>query len=270
MSKSIVITGASTGIGRATALYFAENGWNVAATMRTPEKETELQTIENISVYQLDVTSLESVEAAYQAITADFDKVDVVLNNAGYGLMGAFELAGREEVKRQFDVNVIGLFDVTRTFLPHFRANGDGLFINISSVGGKMTFPYMSLYHSTKWAVEGFTESLNYELSQLGIKARIVEPGGVATDFGGRSLSVATSEEVLDYNAGFAKFQESFSEGGLNMSQPVDIAKVIYEAATDESDRVRYIAGDDAKMLIGNRNEVGDETFIATMSKQWF
>ena len=270
MNKSIVITGASTGIGRATALYFAENGWKVAATMRTPEKETELQTIENISVYKLDVSSLESVEAAYQAIIADFDKVDVVLNNAGYGLMGAFELAGREEVKRQYDVNVIGLFDVTRTFLPHFRANGSGLFINISSVGGKVTFPYMSLYNSTKWAIEGFTESLNYELSQLGIKARIVEPGGVATDFGGRSMTMTTSEEILDYDAGVAKFQESYSQSVSNISQPVDIAKVIYEAATDESDRVRYIAGDDAKVLIHNRNEVGDEAFIATMFKQMF
>lgn len=148
--KSIVITGSSSGIGKATAKYFANKGWKVAATMRTPEKETELNLINGISLYQLDVTDEDSITQATERILADFGTVDVVLNNAGYGLMGPFEAATREQVKQQFDTNVFGLMSVTRAFLPHFRSNKAGLFLNVSSIGGRITFPFISLYHSTK------------------------------------------------------------------------------------------------------------------------
>ncbi len=145
--KTIVITGASSGIGKATARYFAEQGWQVAATMRKPENETELNQIENVSVYQLDVTDNDSIANAAQQIISDFGSVDVVLNNAGYGLIGPFEAASNEQIRQQFDTNVFGLMEVTRAFLPHFRANQAGLFLNVSSIGGRITYPLNSLYH---------------------------------------------------------------------------------------------------------------------------
>ena len=143
--KAIVITGSSSGIGKASAKYFAEQGWKVAATMRKPEKETELTQVENLSLYQLDVTDQESIDRAAGQILNDFERVDVVLNNAGYGLAAPFEAATREQIKRQFDTNVFGLMEVTRAFLPHFRANKAGMFLNVSSIGGRITFPLISL-----------------------------------------------------------------------------------------------------------------------------
>ena len=196
MSKTILITGSSTGIGRAAAIKFQKEGWNVVATMRSPQKETELNQLDNVIVERLDVQELASIESAMNAGIEKFGKIDVVLNNAGYGLMGSFESAKRESIQRQYDVNVFGLFDVTRAALPHFRANKSGMFINISSVGGRITFPLISLYHSTKFAVEGFSESVHYELAPLGIKVKIVEPDGVATDFGGRSLDFQHDESL--------------------------------------------------------------------------
>ena len=169
MSNTILITGASSGIGKATAKKFQNEGWNVIATMRSPEKEEELNQLDNILVTQLDVQDTATIKSAIDAGLERFGKIDVVLNNAGYGLMGTFESADDASIRRQFDVNVFGLFDVTKAALPHFRENKSGLFINISSIGGKMTFPLMPLYHSTKFAVEGFSESLHYELSSAGI-----------------------------------------------------------------------------------------------------
>lgn len=269
LSKTIVITGASSGIGKETAKYFAEKGWTVAATMRSPEKETDLNTVENIHIYQLDVTDLNSIESAKNAILEDFQKVDVVLNNAGYGLMGPFELATPEQVKQQYDVNVFGLFEVTRSFLPHFREQQEGMFINVSSLGGRVGFPYLSLYHSTKWAIEGFTESLGFELSQLGIKVKLIEPGGVATDFDNRSLVVASSGKIDAYNKGLSEFREKFVSN-IQVSHPVVIAKVIYEAATDEKEQVRYIAGEDAVQSLKLREKAGDEAFIQTIKERSF
>ena len=188
----------------------------------------------------------------------------MVLNNAGYALYGAFELSTDEQIRREFDVNVFGLFNVTRTFLKHFRENRDGMFINISSMGGKITFPLISTYHSTKFAVEGFTETLSYELSELGIRAKLIEPGNIATDFGTRSMDFASSETITDYNAYAENMQAMMEAQGQEMySQPEMVAEVIYEAATDGSDKLRYIAGDDAKQLIEMRATKGDEAYVA-------
>jgi NADP-dependent 3-hydroxy acid dehydrogenase YdfG len=148
--KTIVITGSSSGIGQATAKHFAAQGWQVAATMRRPENETELAEIDNIKLYQLDVTDQASIDKAAAQILNDFETVNVVLNNAGYGLAGPVEAATPAQIRRQFDTNVFGLMEVTRAFLPHFRANKAGMFINVSSIGGRITYPFTSLYHSTK------------------------------------------------------------------------------------------------------------------------
>ena len=266
--KTIVITGSSSGIGKATAKYFAEQGWKVAATMRTPEKETELTELENVSLYALDVTDQASIASAVEQILSDFGTVDVVLNNAGYAVAGAFEATTPEQIKRQFDTNVLGLMSVTQAFLPHFRANNAGLFLNVSSIGGRVTFPFLSLYHGTKWAVEGFSESLSYELSELGIQVKIIEPGGVDTDFGGRSMVFAAKEGLTDYDELLGKFQTNVEKSGLGRSTAEFLAEGIYDAATDGKTQLRYLIGPDAEQVYGMRQEVGDDAFVAGIKQQ--
>ncbi len=269
MSKTILITGASSGIGRATAEKFQREGWNVVATMRTPANEESLNKMDNVLVTKLDVLDVDSIEQALAEGIKTFGKIDVVLNNAGYAVAGPFEASQRESVMRQFAVNVQGLMDVTQKALPHFRANKDGMFINISSIGGKMTFPLMSLYHGTKFAVEGFTESLHWELSTIGVKVKIVEPGGVATDFGGRSMDFQLNPEMEEYNEIVGQFQQAMQnfEPG-SMSTPDMIADVIYEAATDDTDTLRYRAGADAEQLLTARKNMTDPEFFAMWRAQ--
>ena len=266
--STIVITGSSSGIGKATAKYFAEQGWNVAATMRTPEKETELTEIDNISLYQLNVTDIASINKATEAILNDYETVDVLLNNAGYAVAGSFEAATREQIKNQFDTNVFGLMEVTRAFLPHFRANKAGIILNVSSIGGLVTFPFISLYHSTKWAVEGFSESLSYELKPLGIQVKIIEPGGVSTDFSGRSMVMATSEELTDYNETIAKFMANRANSALGGSTSEYLAEEIFKATTDGKSQLRYLIGEDAHQIYGMRKEHGDDAFVAGMAQR--
>ena len=265
--NTIVITGASSGIGKATARYFAERGWQVAATMRKPENETELNQIENIKLYQLDVTDQASIDNAAAQILSDHEAVDVVLNNAGYGLVGAFEATTPEQIRRQFDTNVFGLMEVTRAFLPHFRANKAGLFLNVSSIGGRITYPLNSLYHSSKWAVEGFSESLAFELGELGIRVKLIEPGGVATDFGGRSMTLAMSADLPEYVPMGQKVMAAFQSRGP-ASTAEQIAAGIYEAATDGESQMRYLLGDDAKASYAMREQIGDDAFMASMRRQ--
>ena len=268
MKKTILITGASTGIGKETAKLFQSNGWNVIATMRTPEKETELSKLDNVLVTRLDVLDLDSVEKAVKAGIGRFGKIDVLLNNAGYGAFGPLEASPREKIIRQFDTNVIGLLDVTKALLPHFRQNKNGIIINISSVGGKMTFPLGVLYHGTKFAVEGISESLSYEVGEFGGKVKIVEPGAIATDFAGRSLDVNNDETFTEYQPLIAKFLAATQVMFANASAAKVVAGVIYEAATDGTDQLRYTAGEDAKAMMEYRKQADDASFTAGMRTQ--
>ena len=268
--KTIVITGASSGIGKSTAKLFADNGWNVAATMRKPEEEKDLKDIENIKLYKLDVTDSESINNAYTQIVEDFETVDVVLNNAGYGLIGVFEAASPEQIQRQFDTNVFGLMSVTRAFLPHFRERKEGLFINVSSVGGFMTFPLTSLYHASKWAVEGFSESLAFEMREIGVKVKLIEPAGVNTDFSGRSMDLALPQDAKEYDLLVEKFKAAMSSPDVASSSanPDVIAEGILQAATDGKDQLRYPVGG-GELLYKQRREAGDEEFIKQIQKQY-
>jgi NADP-dependent 3-hydroxy acid dehydrogenase YdfG len=267
--NTIVITGASSGIGKATAKYFAEQGWRVAATMRKPESETELGEIANIRLYSLDVTDQASIDTAVAQILGDFGTVDVVLNNAGYALSGPFEAATAQQIRQQFDTNVFGLMEVTRAFLPHFRANKAGLFLNVSSIGGRITFPLISLYHSTKWAIEGFSESLAFELGELGIQVKLIEPGGVSTDFGGRSMTYAMPIDLPAYMPLAEKVLADFQARGP-ASTAEQIAAGIYAAATDGKRQLRYLLGEDAKEIFAVRQQVGDDAFMAGMRQRMF
>lgn len=269
MSSTILITGASTGIGKETAKLFQSKGWNVIATMRNPENETVLTQLNNLLVTRLDVLDIYSIEAAVNAGITRFGKIDVLLNNAGYGAYGPLEAFSRENIVRQFNTNVIGLLDVTRAVLPHFRANKSGIIINISSIGGKMTFPLGSLYHGTKFAVEGISEALSYEVEAFGGKVKIVEPGAVATDFSGRSLDFSNNEAFTEYQSVVEKTLAGMPGFFANGSEAGVIANVIYTAATDGTSQLRYTAGEDAKAIIAGRAQVTDEAFMQQIKAQF-
>lgn len=267
--KTILITGASSGIGKDTAKLFQSKGWNVIATMRKPGNETELTKLDNVLVAKLDVMDLASIENAVKQGIQRFGRIDVLLNNAGYGAYGPLESFSRERIIRQFDTNVIGLLDVTKALLPHFRQSKSGVIINISSIGGKMTFPLGALYHGTKFAVEGISESLSYEVEQFGGKVKIVEPGAIATDFAGRSFDFSNDESLTEYQPMIGKVMAALPAMFDQASPASLVAGVIYEAATDGTSQLRYTAGEDAKILIGNRKELDDATYIQGMKTQF-
>lgn len=269
MKKTILITGASSGIGKATALYFQSQGWNVVATMRNPEIAIELKQLDNVLVVPMDVLDLDSIQSAIALGISHFGGIDILLNNAGYGAYGPLESFKREQILRQFNTNVIGLLDVTRAILPHFRAHKKGIIINISSIGGKITFPLGSLYHGTKFAVEGISESLHYEVEQFGGKVKIVEPGMIATDFAGRSFDFSNDESMSEYQNLVGSLMSAMPVMSQNASPASVVASVIYEAATDGKNQLRYIAGEDAKVLLANRQQYDDSTFINGMKTQF-
>lgn len=267
MRKTILITGASSGIGKATAIYFQKQGWNVIATMRSPEKDTELKALENIHLEKLDVLDLASINNAIQNGIKKYDKIDALVNNAGYGAYGPLESFPRENMVKQFNTNVIGLMDVTRAIIPHFRKNKSGVIVNISSIGGQMTFALGSLYHGTKFAVEGISESLHYEMNEIGVKVKIVEPGFIATDFGGRSFDFQ-SGDIQEYKPIINALMKQWQNPNNIISPPSLVAEVIYTAVTDGSSQLRYRAGDDAKFLLDSRKKMTDEEFFGMMNSQ--
>jgi NAD(P)-dependent dehydrogenase (short-subunit alcohol dehydrogenase family) len=260
-TKTVLITGCSTGIGHATAEYFQQQGWNVAATMRTPAKAKKLARLKNVICPALDVTKAESIKAAVDKTIKTFGAIDVVVNNAGYGLTGPFEGADEAQIRRQFDTNVIGMMAVTRALLPHFRQQQQGCVVNIASVGGRVTFPLYSLYHSTKWAVEGFSESLRYELAPLNIQVKIIEPGAIKTDFYDRSNDSTDAAAPDDYQAYSKRVMGNLNALGQKGSPPSDVAATIFRAASDGSSRLRYPVGMDAKALLLLRRLTSDTVY---------
>lgn len=263
MSKTVLITGSSTGIGKAAALFFQKKGWKVAATMRTPEKATDLSTLENVACIRLDVTDSASIKQGIQETIARFQSIDAIVNNAGYGLVGPFEASTPEQIRRQFDTNVFGLIEVVREILPHFRERKDGVIINVASIGGRVTFPLYSLYHGTKWAVEGFSESLQHELRPLNIRVKIIEPGAIKTDFYERSMDLMKNPKITAYDSYVSKAMSNMQKSGETGSSPDDVAKVIYKAATDGSWKLRYPASGNAGPILILRKLLPDGMFNA-------
>lgn len=259
MPQTIFITGSSTGLGRATALLFASRGWRVIATLRRPDEDTELAATPGITVLPLDVGSVEQIESAV-AEALRMGPVDVVFNNAGYGLGGPFEAASDEDITRQVHTNLMGPLRVTRAFIPAFRERRTGTFITTTSIGGLATFPFFSVYHATKWGLEGWSESLAYELAPFGIRVKTVAPGGIKTDFSGRSLVFRSHDAYADL---LARVLATFRDPARAQQQSTaeQIAEVVFEAATDSTDRVSYVAGPDAKALLAQRLALGVEAF---------
>ena len=267
MKKTILITGASSGFGRETVKLFHGKGWNVIATMRNPEKETELVKLEGVSVVRLDVVDKASIDAAVAAGIREFGAIDVLVNNAGYGTLGALEAASEAVIRQQFDVNVFGLIEVIKAVLPGMRKQGSGVIINVSSVGGRVTFPFCTLYHATKFAVEGLTESLQYELNPLGIRLKIVEPGGYKTNFAGRSMGFFGTGGIDGYQQPYDGFMGRLSQWPMSENLG-EVADVIFAAATDGTEKLRYPAGHDAEPLMEMRRQLDDIAFKKKMIQQ--
>jgi len=266
--KTIFVTGASSGLGRATAKLFASRGWRVIASMRDPKKEKELGDTSGITLMVLDVTDPHQIEnVAEQVVTSG--GVDVVFNNAGYGLAGALEGLTDEQILRLVNTNMLGTIRTTKAFLQHFREKRAGLFINTTSLGGLVAFPFNSIYHATKWAIEGWSESMAFELNQFGIGIKTIEPGGIRTDFFTRSLDTGRHPA---YDALVNKFMGMISDPKqmATYSTPEQIADVVYEAATDGKDQLRYVAGTDAKSMYAMRLQLGEEAFRKAMAQQFF
>lgn len=264
MQKTIFITGASSGLGKAAARLFQSKGWNVIATMRNPDKETELNTLENVTLLPLDVTNVAQIQQTVKdAIVAH--EIDVVLNNAGYGLIGALEALSDEQLLKQIDTNLLGVIRVTQAFVPYFRKKKTGLFMTTTSIGGLLTFPLDSIYHATKWALEGWSESMSYELGFHNIGIKTIAPGGIKTNFAGESLAVARHPA---YEEGLEKLFKLMDPAGFD---PVElIAQTVYEAATDGKNQLRYVAGDFANQLYARRLEIGAEAAVKEMNKMVF
>jgi short-subunit dehydrogenase len=248
--KTVLITGASSGIGKATARYFQSKGWQVAATMRSLQKEKELTGLRDVKCFALDVTKPETIKKAVAQAVQSFGRIDVVLNNAGYSLLGPFETTPVEDIRRQYETNVFGLMNVVREILPHLRNNKSGTIINISSIGGRVGFPLYSLYNGSKFAVEGFSESLQHELRPLGIRIKIIEPGIIKTDFYGRSMAHTHKTGIADYDAYVERTRKKLLAMGENGISPEKAAKRIYKAAKSRSWRMRYSIGADAKAVL--------------------
>lgn len=240
MEKVVLITGASTGIGLETAKLFQTKNWKVAATMRNPDAGPDLTNIVDLITLRLDVTDVESIKAAIADTLEKFGRIDAVVNNAGYAVVGPFEATTPEQIEKQFQTNVFGIMNVTREILPYFREQKRGVIVNVASVGGRMTFPLYSIYHSTKWGVEGFSESLQYELDQFNIRIKIIEPGPIKTDFYDRSQSLAVKEGLTAYDHFSSKALPNLHEAGQTAPDGKLVAQTIYDAASDGTKRMRY------------------------------
>lgn len=268
MAKTIFITGASSGIGKVTALHFASKGWKVIATMRNPQNETDLVGKENITLLTLDITKPAQItDAVQQAISTG--GVDVLLNNAGYGTLGPLEGTTDEKITEIIHTNLLGVIQLSKAFIPHFRTKQQGAIISVSSIGGLVTYPFFSLYHATKWAIEGWTESMAFELNRFGVQIKTVQPGPTKTDFGGRSLVVSAHDA---YEESFSRFQKTFfSEEVMDSLDTAEsVAEVIYEAATDGKKQLRYLVGPIANGDYEKRLQLGAEAFHQTSDEYFF
>lgn len=268
MKKTIFITGASSGIGQATALYFAENGWNVVATMRQPAQQNVLTAAENMLVLKLDVEQPETFKQVIDAAIARFGQIDVLLNNAGYGQHGLFEATTAAQIQRQFAVNLFGTMEMTRAILPYFRKQKSGNIISVTSGVGRVTVPLVSIYAASKFALEGFCESLSFELAAQNIKVKIIEPGNISTNFEQTTKSNFAADHTLtDYTEYLAQMEAVFKAIYSDGTAANEVAATIFKAATEDSDQLRYVIGEDLQPLIDIRNGGSDENYMNVLKR---
>jgi NAD(P)-dependent dehydrogenase (short-subunit alcohol dehydrogenase family) len=275
--KVAIVTGSSSGMGFETSLILARNGFYTYATMRKLEGEgskqlTDITKSENLplQIIRLDVNDDKSVKNAINTIAKEKDRIDVVVNNAGYDLMGALEETSMEELKGQFETNFFGAVRVLQAVIPIMRKQKGGTIVNITSLGGRVSFPLNSAYHATKFAFEGLSESIQYELEPFGIKIIVIEPGGVGSNFM-KNLKMA-SKASDPSNSPYGSIQNSISEYFKQWLQsaihPSEVAKTILHAVTSNNPEFRYVVGKDAMMTLESRKSMSDREFQGMIKKQ--
>ena len=275
-----VVTGSSSGIGYETSLTLARNGFHTYATMRKVDgggaggskQITDIAKNENLplQVIQLDVNNDKSVTEAINRIANEKGRIDVVINNAGYDLMGALEETSIEEIKAQFETNFFGAVRVMKEVVPMMRKQGGGIIVNITSLGGRISFPLNSPYHATKFALEGLSESIQYELEPFGIKIIVIEPGGVGSNFLKNLKMVTKTSDPSNspYRSIQSSMSEYFKQWAQNLTHPSEVAKVILQAVTSDNPDFRYVVGKDAAMALETRRNMSDREFQNLMKKQ--
>ena len=265
--KVAVVTGSSSGIGHEIALILARNGFLTYATMRDLQKNSKLKSIKDeenlpLEFIQLDVTDENSVRTAVQKIYDDVGRIDMLINNAGYGLTGAFEDLSIDEIKTQFETNFYGLIRTTQAILPIMRNQKSGIIVNMSSGAGRFGFPMGSAYVSTKFAVEGLSESLSYEVEPFGIRVILIEPGMIKTNFSNASIMAKKS---IDPNSSYAplmkNMQTGFNKLLENASSPQLVAQITLDAMTSDKPNLRYLAGKDVEQWVEAKKKMSDEEF---------
>lgn len=255
MSKKVVlITGASSGIGRSTAEKFLDKGYKVYGAARTEEDLKYLDQYQNGSYILMDITQAEMRENCVEQILAEEKKIDILINNAGYGAFGAVEEVSLEEVKNQFEVNVFGLSELTKLVIPVMRENHSGKIINISSIAGKIWTPLGGWYHASKFALEGLSDCLRNELKDFGIDVILIEPGAVETNWAetaGDNLIKTSGDGIYSKDAQrkAAKYNEMYGEGGM-AAEPEVVAEAIFRAAASSHPKARYAVPAHAKLIL--------------------
>lgn len=266
--KVAIVTGSSSGIGLESVLLLARNGYITYATMRSPEKDTSIKTAVQkedlpIRVVQLDVTDDSSVKKAVNDIISEAGRIDVLVNNAGYGLGGALEDLSMEEIKSQYETNVFGLIRVTQAVLPTMRKQRSGRILNLSSGAGIFGYPGGSAYVSTKFAVEGLSESIAYELEPFGIKVILIEPGFIRTNFANVMVVAKKAQDPASpYSELMQKIMASASELAKNASDAELVANVILDAASNPNPRLRYLVGKDVESWVAGKKNMDELEFF--------
>lgn len=270
-SQVALVTGSSSGIGRATALALARKGFVTFATMRDLGKrqviESEAKTdSKNLRVVQLDVTKDASVKSAVDSVLSEAGRIDLLVNNAGFGTTGAFEDLLIDELRQQFETNVFGVVRVTQAVLPTMRKQRSGRIINISSGAGRFGYPGGSAYIGSKFALEGISEALAYELDPFGIKVSLIEPGFIRTDF---PSDMVIAKKSKDPGSPYAQMMQAMSAMSKkfmeNASPPELVADIVVKAATDTSPKLRYLAGKDVEQWVAAKSSMSDEEFFSMM-----
>ncbi len=267
MTKTILITGCSSGLGQMTARHFAANGWNVIATMRKPDGALTSEYPERILEAALDVADPAGIEAAIKAGVDRFGGLDAVVNNAGITMVSVFEATPDEAIRRIFETNVFGTMNVIRSALPHLRRRRGGTIVNVSSGVGIAAVPLLSIYVASKQAVEGLTESLSYELESQNVRVRLIEPGAMlATNFVGTGMATSQAAPVpAGYQAYFDHALQSMVDYPFPSTAEQSVVEAIFEAAGDDSDRLRYVVGPDVEEYARLRWSTSEEQYLAGM-----
>jgi NAD(P)-dependent dehydrogenase (short-subunit alcohol dehydrogenase family) len=271
--KVAIVTGSSSGIGLESVLLLARNGYITYATMRSPEKDTSIKVAaqkENlpIRIIQLDVTDDSSVRNAINRIISEAGRIDILVNNAGYGLAGAFEDLSIEEIKAQFETNLFGLIRVTQSVLPTMRKQRSGRILNLSSGAGIFGYPGGSAYVSTKFALEGLSECIAYELDPFGIKVILIEPGFIKTNFSNAMVKARRAQDPASpYSGMMQKTMATTIELAKNASPAELVANAILDAATNPNPRFRYPVGKDVESWAASKKNMDDLEFFNMMKK---